>query len=353
MNPHPKTAAISAIGIDVGFFSTKFSVGRDKNRNNEIIVDQFPSQAPRSHISAGKKLPMSAELDGANVQVNGVPYFVGKDVFRMVETFGSRAVVADFSASDPYKALFLGSLGYVASHHGTPSRLVIKHLVLGLPMNTVYAYREPLKRMGEGRHEVPIPGKDGQTATVTVEEVTVIAQPQGALLSSGGRRRSKIQSDTTLVLDMGGGTFDWFVSEGLDPNYSRCGAAPIGMLKCAAAVCDMINADWRHDPKVLAKVDLALRTNAPTMRITSREYEMIKYRPAAMAVVTEALDQMIKSVGSLHNIDEILLTGGGAALLEVPTKHRLKDFAHMVKVDPEPVYSNVRGFHMLAELPTR
>ena len=30
---------------------------------------------------------------------------------------------------------------------------------------------------------------------------------------------------TTLVLDMGGGTFDWFVSKGAVPNHQRCGAA--------------------------------------------------------------------------------------------------------------------------------
>lgn len=343
------TVDLPAIGIDVGFYSTKFTTGRDPAKDNAIQVDQFPSQAPRYH-HAGSALPLAKALDGATVSVDGVPHFVGKEVFNVVEAHGAKAVVDDYSLSAAYKALFLGALAYIVKAHHFPAQLRIKRLVVGLPMSTVYSHSTKLRAAVEGAHTVPRMGDGAATCKVYVDAAVVVAQPQGALIHFGGRRAGRASNDTSLVLDMGGGTFDWFVSEGMRPNLPRCGAAPIGMLKCATVACDMLNPRYRNDPKILARVDEALRNSAEFVRITGKDHPMEQFGNAIGTVLNEALDQMLKSVGSLDNIDEILLTGGGARLLHTPLTTRLRDYAHTIQVDPEPVYSNVRGFHTLGEV---
>lgn len=348
MNSAIRTLNIDALAVDVGFFSTKFSLGCAQAPTPVIQVDQFPSQAAR--VNGGlHNLPFSERPDGALIDVDGVNYFVGKSVFNMVNTHGSRAVTADYSKGATYKALFRGALYYVARHFGATSQLVIKRLVVGLPVSTIYTHANELRAMVEGDHVVPAPDGHGKIV-VSVKVALVIAQPQGALVNAGLKRFDPNGRENVLVLDMGGGTFDWFVCQGMLPNHPRCGAAPIGMLACATAVCDNINPELKNDPQIIARVDAALRTEQPTVRITGRNEELAPHLPAVTAVLNDAVQQMLKSVGSMHNIDTILVTGGGAGLLVKEVKRSLPAYAHMVRVDADPVTSNVRGFHIIAEL---
>lgn len=343
---------VPSMGIDVGFFSTKYSLGRTSGGNGgNILVEQFPSLAPRN-FGGSRQLPTAGRQDVVLVEAEpGVFHHVGKDVFDTVSSTASRAVVPDFSMSSAYKALFLGALYYAARHFGELCPLLVQELVVGLPLSTIYTHADALQTMAQGTHTIPCPGAVDRTTTVEVDKATVVAQPHGALISHVVQRHGSGLSTegNTLVLDMGGGTFDWFVSRGIAPNYHRCGAVAIGALACATAVCKSIKAGLQDDPEIVARVDKALRDNADTVRIAGRDHKLNTHWPSVEAILKDALEQMLKSVGSLDNVETILLTGGGATLLERVARPALRDYAHMIQIDAEPIASNVRGFHAIAE----
>jgi plasmid segregation protein ParM len=266
----------------------------------------------------------------------------------MVKSYGARAVSTDYSTTPSYKALFLGALAYLETHFGATTRIDIKHMVVGLPLSTVGSHQSALKRMVEATHSVSI-GDGEHQVEIQIHRATVVAQPMGALLSAGLGMRQRPNGDNTLILDMGGGTFDWFVCTGLNPKQQRCGAAPIGMLSCAAAVCERIKAGLSTNREIMARVDEALRTSQSTVRVTGRDIELAQYLPEVDAVLHGALEAMLKSVGTLDDIDSIMLTGGGASLLSKVAASKLKAYTHIIRIDSDPATSNVRGFHILAE----
>lgn len=342
--------SLSAIGIDVGFFSTKFTTGRRDKRTHALEVMQFPSVAPRI-AGTMKSIAAMDKLSGVVIEVEpGVRHFVGVDVYQVASTTGARAVTRDYSQTSDYKALFLGALHHIAKEHGATTSLQINTLVSGLPLSTIYTHASDLMAFIKGSHQVPNPFDPDQALTVHIDDSIVIAQPQGALVAHGIDTSSTSHPDfNTLVLDMGGGTFDWFMARGIRPNRALSGAVAIGALACAAAVCDEIKPGLKDNPDIMARVDRSLRENAEVVRVTGREYSMASFEPVVARVLADAIEQMRKSVGSLDSIDKILVTGGGARLMERALRVTLPEYANLLEMDKEPVASNVRGFHALAE----
>ena len=341
---------IKYAGTDVGFFSTKFSLGTvDGDATQKILVDQFPSLAPVP-TTPPVQLPGTLPYDGGFIPVDGANYWVGKSVGQLVRSsFGIRNANRNFSRTGEYKALLLGSFYYMARHHGAQHGLVIDNLVLGLPLTTVFTHSADLKAMAQGEHLIPVPGDEDRQMTVQVKRVAVLSQPQGALMTFQRKLDKQVRNQELIVADMGGGTFDWFVSEGLRPTVAACGAAEYGALSAAAAMCDVLDASYKANPKIMKLMDVAMREDAPTIELRGEQHEMSKLWGAAEAVVMSGLSQMDNQVGNTDSVKHVWLTGGGAFLL---AKYMPKKFPHLtsrIQIDTDPVYSNVKGFHMLAQ----
>ena len=349
-----KHFVIPAAGIDIGFYSTKFTYGESlSHTGTQILADQFPSLAPQMAHKRLPHLPTSAALDGAVVSIDKVDYFVGKDVLSMVGAAGGvRAASDNYCQTPTYRALLLGAFYYMAQQNEVTGSLVIDYLTMGLPLTTVFSHNQFVKDMALGENTIPCPGHPGRTIKVIVNNVTVIAQPQGAMVNYTNGLSSPVKpNEKALVLDMGGGTFDWFVCNGkFQPNYSLCGAAPIGVLACAGAICERIKPGLRADPSTLDKVDLALRNGDKTVRITGVDYPLADYWQFGSSLIEQALDQMQKQVGNLVGFDHILLTGGGANLLAMVVKSTLTNYARITVRDDDPVLSNVLGFHAVSKM---
>jgi plasmid segregation protein ParM len=295
-------------------------------------------------------LPAATQHDGVLLELDGVGYFVGKSSPHLVDGRGGlRAATTDYSETPSYKALLLGALYYIAKKKGATGSLTIQQLTLGLPLSTVFTHATRLKKMAQGEHTLPCPSGKG-TIMVYVKNVVVVAQPQGALTSLARKLGKSITKERVLVLDMGGGTFDWFVADGMRPNYLLSGAAPMGVLACASAICDKLDPNYKSDTAVMAKVDKALRERSPSVRITGQDLDMAALWPVAENVLKSAIDQMMKKVGSLAGMDHILLTGGGAELLFRCVPSTLRRYESIITVDSDPLYSNVRGFHLIAQM---
>lgn len=326
-----------------------------REKNNTIKAFQFPSQC--SQVSSAQKttIGMSA-LSGANVQVNGSTYFVGQDVVLQTSARQTRAITENYADSPEYKALFLGGLYYFLRDYAhelkDKKEVEIRRLVAGLPLNTWNTHADKVRTLFEGKHIVPSPFGDGDF-TVHIKSANVIPQPQGAMVSTGARRGNQDQDNffnqNMLVLDMGGGTFDWFLVNKRKILHNRSGAYQKGVLTCVNIVCDRIKHGIKDDPLVVERVDEAIREETPEILLGGKTYRMADYMPIVDSVLTECLNSMRNAVLSLESIDLIIFTGGGGKRLHHVASQMLPDQASIMTLDADPVFSNVRGFYLLGE----
>jgi plasmid segregation protein ParM len=342
---------LPSCGLDIGFFATKYTCGiRTTARGTEIITGHFPSLAPKPVSKAqGGHI-----YNGFTVQVDGIDHFIGKDSFAFVDATGQmRAATETYSQTPAYKALFLGALAHIAKHLNATGSLTINVMTLGLPLSTVHNQKNHVISMAQGAHQVPSPTDPGKQITVHIKKAQVIGQPQGALLHHTTTLGSTLDKESVLVLDMGGGTFDWYMSDRMTPNFAKSSAIPKGMLACAIAVANQIDPQLANEPGVIDRIDTSLREGYPSVKIMGRDVPLESHIPKADAVAKEAIQEMLTKVGSLNLVDRILLTGGGARMLKRAIDQALPHATYMLLMDDDPVMSNVKGFHRMSEIVQR
>lgn len=352
-----KHLVIPNAGIDLGFFQVKVASGRGTSKTGtEIITDLFPSFA--SVLDAETKGMMALSFHnagGAIVEVGGTSFFVGDAAMRMLGSTGNlRASSERYALSPTYHALFLGALWQIVKRHGVDTSLTIKHMVLGLPLTTLFEHSDAVEKMATGKHVIPSPFGSDQSMTVIVEQAMVVAQPQGGIFSyaHGAGRTSVAETDDVLVMDMGGGTFDWFLCDGkFQPSYKFCGALPTGTLNIASEILKNIKPSLINSPRAMLRVDTALR-DAGEFKLADITYKIDDFASHTRPLIEGAIDQMRSKVGELDSLNHILLTGGGARHLESACKDLLENFKGMIRIDPDPVYSNVKGFYGISETMT-
>jgi len=122
------------------------------------------------------------------------------------------------------------------------------------------------------------------------------------------------------------------------------------MLACAYAVADEVNPSWRHNLVVIERIDKAIRDGAATFRAEGVDYQLAGFMSRVNAVVGQSVSTMLAKVGSIADVDQILLTGGGAKV------YRAYFAAHRPNLEPrlhmgaDPVFANVRGFQVYGEV---
>ncbi len=349
---------LAEAAIDLGFFSTKLTYGEGSNRSGSVILtDIFPSWAVRSSEfeAMGKSKQLGSMChDGATVVVDGMPYFVGKSSLLATSSVGGLRIAHDnYSQSPQYKAIFLGALFYIAKHHKAGGSLTIERLCVGLPITTFFSHKDDLEKLAVGTHLIPNPIDQTQKLKVHIKQAIVIGQPQGAAMNFGLNLGEKLDKDRIVVLDMGGGTFDWFFLDCLHPNFNRSGAAQLGVLSCVHAICEQLDPKYKTAPLCVERINQALTEDASVLRLDGREHEMSSLWPAVQHVLHQAIGEMAKSVGNFVEVDRFLFTGGGASLLERAAKSKNSALAGEQRkfvIDKEPVFANVIGFHKCAQL---
>lgn len=337
--------------VDIGYFSTKVSLGRKvEGASQRIETLSFPSVAPK--LSQGLS-PESATRDsrsGCVVNIAGVNHFVGRDVEFHCSGKEPREVLPNFSETPRYKALFLGALHYLFEDSGAQNELVIKELVLGLPLNTYDSASKGLINMAEGEHLLPSGKGPNESRRVTIEHVSVIFQPQGALLSHGINNPGTFKKGWVLVVDAGGGTLDWFVTNGKKANWQMSGAHSKSMLACAYEVANSIKKGYSDNFDIVSRIDKALRTDAEHFTIAGKNYLVADHVGTVESVLAESIEKMDLGVGIMDSMNLILFTGGGAKLFHRYFLKKYKDLEDIVRLDEDLVFSNVRGFQVFGEI---
>lgn len=341
-----KSVAVRA--IDVGYFNTKFTVGREQVGDESLIkAAMFPSFAPAVRSAEFANLG-GVPKDTTVVEGNGVEYLVGRGAVSQLTGQEPRVVLDEYCRTDQYRALMYGALNEMAEHAGATETLVIELLVVGLPQSTFHSHAPFLISVFTGEHKIGPAGKP--LRTVKVCEVRPMVQPQGALLRFGVKPDERGNSQV-VVVDPGGGTLDWFVADAKQkPNWLKSGSYKGAMLECATAVADQIDPALRYQYDVVDLIDLALREGHQTFKIGTTEYEMADFHACVDMVVAKGIRAMVNKLGSLANIARLIVVGGGARLYR---EHLLRHYPKLeaaIETDEGAVYSNVHGFHIGGEI---
>lgn len=329
--------------IDVGYGNTKFTT---TDVAGAFKCSMFPSIAPPPK----KKLSVSGGIfdqgEMIQLEIDGANYLVGKDAESAAATNTRRMLDPEFSTTNVYLALVRGALYYMREPK-------IDMLVLGLPLTTYETHRDKLRERMIGGHLIPNSHRRNNPSapefmSVELANVRILPQPVGAFFNYSIPRNlySKMSGQINLVLDIGHGTFDWFLAQGNRPITARCDGYRGGISKVIDAVADAIGAG-KQNFNVLSMIDKGLRTKQ-TVEINGKEYDLDKdYRNVADNAIREAIGAMIHSVGDMEDVNNIILTGGGADLFydevckNIPGRTIIKD--------DNPIFSNVCGFQMVGE----
>lgn len=337
---------IGARSIDVGYFTVKFTLGRSSPQAGPARVGKFPAIAPVLRSGAARHMEGFNEPDGCVARVNGVSYFVGPEAAKRGNGSDARPVKEDYATSDRYLALLRGALWRIACDAGDAKEVVIRRLCLGLPLTTYFDAAQNLTERAVGEHVV---GVGAHERRITVEKARVIVQPQGTIIHFGYTNGGKPLDGVTMVVDPGGGTLDWYLTERTTPYWERSGAYPKAMLACAYAVADRLDSSWRDQAAIVDRIDCAIREQLPSFKVQGEEFAMAEHRPAVDQVLDESIDQMLTVVGKLDDVDHLLFTGGGAAVFKTRLEKKYPRLKKIMRMDADPIYSNVRGFQVIAE----
>lgn len=325
-----------ARAIDVGHGNTKFTTSSDGSAGFDCTF--FPSIAPHTAGELDIQDGFFSKQETVNITIDNVSYTVGKDV----KGHGVKRILDDsFPLSSIHLALVRGALYYMGSGK-------IDVLALGLPLNTYKMHSQALKKKMEGRHVLPPrPGKDRAGATqfvVDVENVIVMPQPMGAFYNCfwSSTRQDPRTEMRNLIIDVGHGTLDWLVTDSNQVDYSRSGAEYTGMSAVVKAIAAKIHDKASSNFNTLQDIDRSIRTGCPVM-YAGKTYQAEEFKSIIDSTVKNSLAGMLQKIGDPDDLQNIIVTGGGAATFMPEIR---KSFSHHnLILDEDAMYSNVRGFH--------
>jgi plasmid segregation protein ParM len=318
------------MAIDVGYGNTKYVRSIE---GGQIRCAQFPSVAAISDEGA-KRDAIGGRRKTVALAIDSLIYEVGPDV-HLVAGNGPQAQNMDdnYCERPEYLALVRGALSMMDIGNS------LDLLVVGLPVATFKFKRAILERRLRGEHDIG----DGQR--VIVDRVKVVAQPLGALVQFGAiqRRLAQIKRERTLIVDSGSRTFDWLVTQGLRVVEARSHSINRGMHDVVRKLAERIGRAEGIEITDFDRIDVALRTRTKP-KINGQEHDLAPHMKAAQAITAEAVGELKGYVGNGHDIDNIVVVGGGAVFFAEAIK---KEFPKReLQLLAEPMFANVKGFQL-------
>jgi len=329
--------------IDLGYGFVKYT-----NRNNvagepAVVTRQIPALAP---MGSAQRVDLGGvgfrQPQTISVNVKEVLYQVGPDTPLLLAGQSGRSLTGDYSRSDRYHALMLGTLAYLGER-------MIDLLVLGLPVSKYKSERERLASFYSGIQEVPMLTEADRKTKVEVKKVVVLPQPMGGFLDAKlGHAEGANWRGSTLVIDPGFFTFDWIVvSETSTYIDSRSGAVQGGVSSILRAIADELEIETTQQISDLFPIDQALKANEPVF-VWGGEYPLAQFTPIIEGKCRQYVRDMVARLGDASDIRRVVVCGGGASLFSGAIKECFPKWT--VHTNREPMFANVRGFQAFGKL---
>jgi len=331
-----------ARALDLGFGFTKYSRGHT-NRDLSLDVGVFPSYAaPAVDDSLGAGVLKN--LNVVTVEVDGARYNVGEDAKNAGSGQARQLLERSFFTSPQYLALAKGALTFMDV---PPAGISV--LTVGLPLTTFgdEDLRQAIEQRLSGSHDIPC---GGETRTVDVKRINLIPQVLGSLIALAlpTGRMTEIQAERNLTIDVGYGTLLWLMTEGLKPVPARSSGNMGGVSSLLQAVVRSIDASAASNVGILERVDQALLHGHTAIKVNGKTVELSQHSAHLGAAISENLTEMLRSIGSASDVDNVFLTGGGAHLYRDALRKAFPG-REITEARDGSQFTNVRGFQLLSE----
>lgn len=326
---------MGVVAIDIGFGYTKATDGK-----KEIIFKSILGEA--TEIQFQEELFPRKKQELLSINVNGKNYFVGDLAERQSNvrlfTLDQSQFIAHFA-----KVLALVSLGNLLENFENVN------IVTGLPVGYYKQFRDALASNLLGEHKFTLMKSTGEEIekNITVSKVRIIPQPYGSLLNvflddDGRVKNPDFFKQKIGVIDIGFRTTDYIISDKL--QYSERGSKTTdnGIAKAFSVIANKLREKSGVNIEIFRLYEYLSRG---TVRIKGKEYDLT-------GVKEQFLQQLAAQIASDAerfwvddwDMDGILISGGGGALLEKYLAPLLPSASLVFNPHEDGRFFNVKGY---------
>lgn len=327
---------MEVIGLDIGFGYTKATDGQRvvvfKSVYGEAAELQFREQL----------LSDPDEEEYLHIEIDDKAYFVGELAERQsVEryfTLDQSQFVADFT-----KVFALTPLAQMVERQ-EPIKLVA-----GLPISHYRRHRKELTAILTGQHPLVVLDKNGKRneTVVRISDVKVVPQPFGTVLNLmlsdlGEVRDRRFLREKIGVIDVGFRTTDYTIAD--RTRYSERGSktTDTGISKAYASIAAKLQESSGVNIELYRLYDAVDRGS---IKIHGKRYDLKLVKEHAFTQLANTIATDANRLwGNDWDMDRIMITGGGGAVLAPFMNQLLK--GEVMPVDPgtDTRLNNVRGY---------
>ncbi len=327
----------AVIAIDIGFGFTKATDGKDflvfKSVYGEAVDLQFRESL----------LDTSSHDEHIQIEIDETAYFVGELAERQSS---SRSFTLDQNQfiSSSSKILALATLSKLVHQ---PKQSI--KLVVGLPIGHYRQYKDELAKMLKTTHEFTAIGAQGERIehAITVTDVRVLPQPIGTVMDrllsiTGIAKSQRFANDKIGIIDVGFRTTDYTISD--KGRYSERGSLTTknGISKAFAKIGTKLKEASNIDVEIYRLFEAV---DSGSIKIRGKSYDLNPITEKAFKQLATAIATDANTVWADDwDIDAIMITGGGGAVLAPYIEKQLEGVVIPVKQDLDYRLHNVRGY---------
>ncbi len=323
-------------GIDIGFGFTKVTNGRDFQLFKSVIGEAADIQFREQLLKPLTPEPhLQLEIDGHSIYVGELAERQSKG---RAYTLDQGQMVAKFA-----KTLALAGLSLMTE------RNVPIHLVTGLPVSYYRRHKDELGALLTGRHALKVTDTAGNTqeTVISVDKVRVIPQPFGSVfdlifndLGKAGEKR--FLTEKIGVIDIGFRTADYTICD--KTRYSERGSQTTD--SGIAKAFSMIAASLQDTTGVNIELyRLYEAVSKGSIKIHGKSHDLRPLVQHAFGQLATAIAAEVERLWADDwDIDTVVVTGGGGAVLFPLLKPLLRGDVMTVDAGKDARFNNVRGY---------
>ena len=331
MNRQPKL-----LGLDIGFGFTKCVDGE-----NTVI---FPSS-----IRPGFTPPDSAGRPAAG----GYDIATPEGDYRVGDDMGRASLFEDFARGPDQLLDCCGKHLALTAIAPFSEQECPLHLAIGLPLSQTPQWEEQLAKRLMGYHKIGIYQPDGRSVrkNIHIRRVRIVPHPLGTyatliMNARGYLRASPYREGKVALVDIGFRTTDVMVMTSGRVSNRGSGTIDIGIANGIETIAATLRQTVIWSPDLQGLIT-AIRRGF--ILIEGQEYNLQRAREATYQRLASALaDRINYFLREDWDLDNILLTGGGAIDLAENLAPRLKGEVVLIEHHQDPRLSNADGLLRLA-----
>lgn len=327
-------SAVETVGLDLGYGVTKALT--------DTAVVRFPSVAGHAREIKFKAEELSEKYPGDQVTDDEGSWFVGDMALKQVpagELIRLRGRTNNDDVANAFRVrLMKVALGKLFAGNTSGDAVHIQ-IATGLPVDHMPDAAR-LKAALIGQHPIRT---DSAFFIANITEVMVMPQPQGTIYNEmilpNGQLNPKYNSIRTGVVDVGTYTVDITLDDDGEYIDAESGSVEAGLHTAQDRIAEKLEADYREKFSY-GVVEKVLRTGF--FRTAGKNIDYRQDVEDALRPLRDAtLSLMSAKWRTGVTIDTILLSGGGAALVEKVVSANYKQ-ARLAGEDAQ--LSNARGY---------